>query len=252
MQSSDAIDALEMQAALNEFKSAVERLNGGAAVKPIPEAVQRRLFGLFERVVKGEPPNDSTLAGDERANAWGETRGMSKLAAMNEYVDLCDEYVPDQSKPIESLPESIRDQVEQRLGGASACTRSEQSETSNNVWEAVRAGTGFEVFFPEHLNARDDVCGATPLMIAADAEQANALNAILAYPDVLVNAVDEDGCTALHYAATIGNAEITKALLDAGADAGIQDAEGMDVRGTAADARSNDVVAVLDAHQRMS
>ena len=63
------------------------------------------------------------------------------------------------------------------------------------------------------MNARDDVCGATPLMIAADAEQANALNAILAYPDVLVNAVDEDGCTALHYAATIGNAEITKSFL---------------------------------------
>ena len=245
MQSSAHLNALEEQSALGDFKEAVERLNSGAPSKPIPETAQRKLYGLFERVVKGDPPSDPS--DDERTKAWQETRGLSRLEAMLEYVEICERFVPEQvDRSVEELPDDVKNQLKQHLDGKAAAPAAEKP---SDVFEAIRAGAAeYASFFPECLNSKDDVCGATPLMIATDAEREDVVDAILAYGEAVdVDAVDEDGCTALHYAATVNNPSIAKALLRAGANPLIKDLNGMDVGETASDCRSLDVVKVLDA-----
>lgn len=57
------------------------------------------------------------------------------------------------------------------------------------------------------------------LHVAADKEKSTAALKVLSLPDAksLLEMADEDGCTALHYAAHGGRLEIVTALLKAGA-----------------------------------
>jgi ankyrin repeat protein len=63
----------------------------------------------------------------------------------------------------------------------------------------------------------------TPLAVAARYNKLEALNWLLAQPEVDVNARDTHGLTALHHAVLGNTAACTKALLAAGINAGLKD-----------------------------
>jgi ankyrin repeat protein len=71
-----------------------------------------------------------------------------------------------------------------------------------------------------------DVYGWTPLMRAIYEGRASAAKALLAVPALKVNAQNEYGATALHYAAAAGNAALVRLLLKRGADVRMRDTAG--------------------------
>lgn len=78
---------------------------------------------------------------------------------------------------------------------------------------------GADMDAPDHF-------GMTPLIVAADAEQPAALEALLAMPGVKVDAKTRAGDTALTLAARRNSAKMVSLLLDSGADAGVRAAHG--------------------------
>lgn len=78
----------------------------------------------------------------------------------------------------------------------------------------------------------------------------------LANPPFSINLIDHSGRTALHYAASLGNTESCRVLVEAGADLRLQDRNGMTVAQTAASSGFKDTLVLLlqaegvDANQR--
>jgi len=250
MLGSEHVDALEERATLSEFKDAVERLNNHCT-KAIPESIQRRLFGLFERVVRGttldassdDDEDDDHGDADERRKAWEETKGISKLDAMREYIDICEDYAPFQEEDhhVDELPKEIQDQLKNKLNIAAAA--SSVALEASDIFEAARKGVSFEMFSSENVNDADE-SGATPLMHAADAEQVNTVRHLLSAfgKTLLLDMTDADGSTALHYAAIVDCGAIVRLLLDAGASREIKDTDGMTPREVAASSRCDEAV----------
>lgn len=71
-----------------------------------------------------------------------------------------------------------------------------------------------------------DVYGWTPLMRAVYADRRNTVRMLLAVPATDVNARNENGNTALHYAALQGSPDMARWLIDRGADVVCTDREG--------------------------
>ena len=71
-----------------------------------------------------------------------------------------------------------------------------------------------------------DVYGWTPLMRAIYEQRGSAAKALLAVPALKVNAQNEYGATALHYAAAAGNVDLVRLLLKRGASERARDTAG--------------------------
>ena len=70
-----------------QFRTAVEQ--AGHLGEAVPEAAQRRLWGLFCRVTKGAPPVQAPPAfPPDQWTAWKETDGLSLKAAEHESASL--------------------------------------------------------------------------------------------------------------------------------------------------------------------
>ena len=92
-----------------------------------------------------------------------------------------------------------------------------------------------------NANAEDGDRDLTALMIAAESGRSDIIK-ILVAAGAEVNAVDEDGCTALMQA---DNAEAARALLDAGANPALRNKDGETALGTAIEDEREDVVKLL-------
>ena len=71
-----------------------------------------------------------------------------------------------------------------------------------------------------------DVYGWTPLMRAIYEGRASAAKALIAVPTLKINAQNEYGAAALHYAAAAGDAVLVRLLLKRGADVRVRDTAG--------------------------
>ena len=85
--------------------------------------------------------------------------------------------------------------------------------------------------------------GGTPAMSAAVHGETGALKEILEVSDL--NAQDEDGWTALMFAACAGHPSSVAALLDAGADASIKNKDGATAHDLAQERGYDDVIRAL-------
>jgi len=90
-----------------------------------------------------------------------------------------------------------------------------------------------------------DIYGWTPLMRAVYEGRDQVVQALLEQADIALNAANDHGATALHLAAITGDEELARALLLAGANPAVEDAEGRTPRSAALAAGHEDVADLM-------
>ncbi len=101
------------------------------------------------------------------------------------------------------------------------------------------------------INTRD-VYQWTPLHRAAYQNQLEVVELLLQNQDIKIDALDDQGATALHHAAARGWVEVAGILLTAGANAEIRDVEGRTALNYAAEGRHGPVARLLHDHKKKS
>jgi len=92
-----------------------------------------------------------------------------------------------------------------------------------------------------------DMFGMTVLHVAADKENSEAIMKLITLPDIksILEVTDEDGCTAIHYAASSGRLEIVTELMKLGAQHEVDNAAGQKPETLATEGEHAEVVALL-------
>ncbi len=101
--------------------------------------------------------------------------------------------------------------------------------------------------FGADANSRD-VYQWTPLMRASFAGYDKAVSEMLKYPQTKINAIDENGATALHHAATNGHKEVVRLLLQNNASTTIYDKFNLKAQGRAEIKKHTDIIELFLAH----
>ncbi|XP_028176318.1 acyl-CoA-binding domain-containing protein 6-like [Ostrinia furnacalis] len=181
------------------------------------------LYGLYKQGLEGKcnTPKPGWLDGRGRRKweAWRSLGDMPTEVAKQKYVDLLQKFDPDWSEAgMSQQPGSKEAWV-----AVSSLRYSPEPDLIQNeltLLEAARENCGDRIAEllsqnPELRHERDDD-GLTALHWAADRDATDALRAAIKGGCVL-DAVDESGQTALHYAASCGHLKSTQILVDAGA-----------------------------------
>jgi len=97
---------------------------------------------------------------------------------------------------------------------------------------------------PKH----QDMMAMTVLHVAAAKPNPEAFLKVMSLPDAkaLIDMVDEDGCTALHYAASEGRLEIVEALMRAGAATAPENSSGQTPLALAKEGAFDAVISLLE------
>ena len=145
--------------------------------------------------------------------AWVGTAGLSREDAMRDYIDLVSE--KDSSFLFDNEPaeKAETDKPKHPL-----------STAAESIFDAVRDGADLAGFLPHDANQTDET-GMSPLHLAVDMEQIEAVRALLA-AGAKTDAVDAQRSTPLHYAALLGSDELVTLLLSHGAEALAKDEDG--------------------------
>ncbi|CAK1584040.1 unnamed protein product [Parnassius mnemosyne] len=189
------------------------------------------LYGLFKQSTEGKcnTPKPSWLDGRGRKKweAWKTLEDMPSDEAKQKYIASVQEYDPEWG---DVLTESKGNSKEAWVAVSSLRFSPEPDLVHNelSILEAAREDLGERVTelltqFPNLKNERDED-GLTALHWAADRDAVSALNAAIK-GGCDINAVDNTGQTALHYAVSCGHLNATKLLLKFGA-ALLKDEEG--------------------------
>ncbi|KAL0820744.1 hypothetical protein ABMA28_006565 [Loxostege sticticalis] len=181
------------------------------------------LYGLFKQGTEGKcnTPKPGWLDGRGRRKweAWRSLGDMPTEEAKRKYVELLQKFDPDWSEAGASQQPGSKE----AWVAVSSLRYSPEPELIQNemtLLEAAREDCGERIAEllsqnPELRHERDDD-GLTALHWAADRDATNALRAAIKGGCVL-DAVDDSGQTALHYAASCGHVKATQILVDAGA-----------------------------------
>ncbi|CAH2041997.1 unnamed protein product, partial [Iphiclides podalirius] len=180
------------------------------------------LYGLFKQSTEGQcnTPKPSWLDGRGRKkwDAWKSLDDMPSNEAKEKYVALVQKYDPECGVSIQS-----KDNAKEAWVAVSSLRYSPEPELVHqelSILEAAREDLGERVTelltqFSELKFERDED-GLTALHWAADRDAVSALEAALK-GGCDINAVDNSGQTALHYAASCGHVNSTKLLIKNGA-----------------------------------
>lgn len=178
------------------------------------------LYGLYKQGTEGKcnTPKPGWLDGRGRRKweAWRALGDMPSDEAKHKYIVLVQKYAPE-------LTELSDDGMKEAWVAVSSMRKSPEPELIHNelsILDAARENcpgriTELLAKHPEMRHESDDD-GLTALHWAADRNSTKALQALLD-GGCNVDMTDESGQTALHYAASCGHAESTKLLLNAGA-----------------------------------
>mmetsp|Transcript_137404 Transcript_137404/g.426913 ORF Transcript_137404/g.426913 Transcript_137404/m.426913 type:complete len:259 (-) Transcript_137404:43-819(-) len=247
------VDAWEDEGLQQEFLDAV-RHAGTSLRAEVPEAAQRRLFGLHCRATQGPAPQAPPPGHEEQWRAWSEASGLSQRDAMREYVDFVGRLDPGfvlsageggpPDRPGSELPAGLREQLAAAGFREAAAQQDPRARAAENVFEAARAGSGLVGFLPAQRDAVD-MDGLTPLIHAVDGEKADSVaELLLASADV--NLADPQGCGPLHYAALLGATALAEQLVAAGADPRRQDVDGQTPADAAREEGHAELASALD------
>ncbi|CAH0401142.1 unnamed protein product [Chilo suppressalis] len=205
---------VEFNTAANHLRKITNKLDNNQLLE---------LYGLFKQGTDGKcnTPKPGWLDGRGRKKweAWRALGDMPSEEAKQEYIDLLQKYDPDWSE----LSDSKVTGAKEAWVAVSSLRFSPEPELVHDqltILEAAREDCGDRIAKllssnPELKHERDDD-GLTALHWAADRDATEALKALIEY-GCPIDAVDECGQTALHYAALCGHIKSTQILLNAGA-----------------------------------
>lgn len=181
------------------------------------------LYGYFKQGLEGEcnVPRPGWMDGRGRRkwDAWKALGDMPKEKAKERYVELMHKFDPE----YESLKKKESTGPKETWVAVSSMLRTPEPDLDLNelsILDAARENMGDLVTEllknnPELKHERDDD-GLTALHWAADRDATLSLTAAIK-GGCPIDAVDDCGQTALHYAASCGHLKSTKILVEAGA-----------------------------------
>ncbi|KAM3959447.1 acyl-CoA-binding domain-containing protein 6-like [Aphomia sociella] len=178
------------------------------------------LYGLFKQGTEGKcnTPRPGWLDGRGRRkwDAWNSLGDMPNKDAKEMYIQLVQKFDPEWS-------DERNTGLKEQWVAVSTFRRSPEPELVHNelsLLDAAREDCGERVaeLLRQNPKLRDekDDDGLTALHWAADRDATKSLAAAIE-GGCLIDAVDECGQTALHYAASCGHINSTKILVNAGA-----------------------------------
>ncbi|CAH2240894.1 jg9631 [Pararge aegeria aegeria] len=179
------------------------------------------LYGLYKQSTEGKcntsKPSWLDGKGRKKWDAWKVHNDMRSEEAMKKYVELVQKLDPDSCIKSQGGPK-------ESWAAVSSLRYSPEPElvpSKLTIFDAARENMGelaAELLSknPELKCMKDDD-GLTALHWAADRDATHALNALIK-GGCDINAVDNFDQTPLHYAATCDHANATQILVDAGAD----------------------------------
>ncbi len=179
-------------------------------------------------------PGFFDFQGKQKWQAWKDLGKMTKKEAMTQYVEKLESVCPEWREK-----DTTKGGLEGSWVSVSTMKKPEESapdEKDKTLLDFVKEGDSEKVraaITEESLNLRDDE-GMSALHWAADRGEAAVVEALLR-GGADRDAVDGEGQTALHYAASCGHARAVALLIEAGADRGIKDRDGLKPADVAAD-----------------
>lgn len=189
-----------------------------------------QLYGLYKQATEGKcdtpKPGWFNTLSRKKWEAWQDIGDMSCDKAKEKYITLVEEYDPNWSNPQSTAGDGGRD----TWVSVSTLRHSEDDLVQNesSLIDAAREDLADRVtkLLSENsdLKFEKDEDGLTALHWAADRDAIKSLKAALV-GGCPVDARDESGQTALHYAVSCGHTESTKILINAGASL-LEDEEG--------------------------
>lgn len=209
------------------FDAAAERV--AAIAGSLPEPTLLEFYGLFKQATEGrctiKKPSILDFKGRAKHAAWASLGDVPSDKAKLQYVQLLTRLKPDW--------------LETKNASSSAVGPVFSSlEMLDGYEEQVRSGLNFLrclspplSLFRKYFRKLTWCDGMQDtdfprLIVATQEEDINRIECVLQEGDD-PNARDQDGCTALHWAADKGNKTIIEKLLEAGADAQAKDADGL-------------------------
>ncbi|VVC94103.1 acyl-CoA-binding domain-containing protein 6 [Leptidea sinapis] len=202
------------------------------------------LYGLFKQATEGEcntqKPGWFDTKGRKKWEAWKSFGDLSSELAKQKYIDLVKKY-----EPSLELDESGPKQAWVAVSSLQQHPEPELVHNQLSLLEAARENLVFLIIElleknPD-LKYEKDEDGLTALHWAADRDAVDALEALIK-SGCDINAIDNSGQTALHYAASCGHVNSSKLLVKAGASL-FEDNDGCTPLDVAAD---NDIRKILN------
>jgi len=141
MSTADAVDSLTRQ----EFCEAVTHVNETPG-NELDESVQRRLYGLYSRAVRGIPPDVAPAnEHEEQWRAWREAGDLTEMGAMQEYIDLVSRHDPGYLESADDPADQVQSAPVQKVTEAGVA----------DVFTAAREGRCLSRFLPDQKDAID-------------------------------------------------------------------------------------------------
>jgi len=211
-----------------QFAKASKYLQGLAATLQSGKLLE--FYGLYKQATEGpcntSKPGFFDFKGKQKWEAWKALGDMEKEEAMEEYAKVMDDLDPEWELKAEA--DGTGGGAWVRVSRMAETEQDDEDSTDKTVFDWVKENNLEELkkLDAMTLHIKDDN-GMTPLHWAADRGHAEVAKFLLLSCGPEVDACDADGQTALHYAASCGHAAVIRVLLDGGADASIQDADGL-------------------------
>ncbi|CAG9795933.1 unnamed protein product [Diatraea saccharalis] len=205
---------VEFNTAANHLRKITNKLDNNQLLE---------LYGLFKQGIDGKcntpKPGWLDSRGRRKWEAWKALGDMPKEIAKQNYIDFVQKYDPNWLE----LSGCRETGVTEAWVAVSSLQYSPEPELIHDelsILEAAREDCEVRIAKllasnPELKHERDDN-GLTALHWAADRDSTKALEALIER-GCLIDAVDDCGQTALHYAASCGHIRSTQILIKAGA-----------------------------------
>jgi ankyrin repeat protein len=210
------------------FQTCVELM--GPQLPSLPQRTQLEYYGLFKQGTIGnveeyqpQPPPSYNLIASAKYHAWKEKSGMSRVTAMQKYIDrvVQFEYVKsigggdhddDEKGDVELEGDAVMDVV-----GMGNKPSTLVHDNEDNDQEELYAQE--DARYPLHAAARDGRLN----------EIQSLLTSLSSINNYITNTLDSSGQTPLHLAVDRGNVDCMKALIVGGSNFHAVDSEGISV-----------------------